>query len=388
MPFKLSNLHEHNSELLKLLTQHLPDMLWVKDTEGTYIYVNKALCDGLLMAKDTLEPIGKGDVFFALREREAHKDKPDWHTFGELCFDSDQTVIDNNKAMKFEEYGNVKGKLLYLEVYKAPFYDKNGKTIGTVGAGRDITKLKQTQLRLEKSLRELDKQQEILAYQVNHDELTNLPNRRLLLDRLRQAISKSQRFNTKVAVIFIDLDHFKVVNDSVGHHIGDKLLIEYSIRLKNKMRMYDTLARLGGDEFCIILDDITDMNDVSNFISNIMLIPKESFVIDNHTFHINMSVGISIYPDDDKNTDVLLKNSDAALYKAKENGRNRFCFYNKTMTDAALEIILLENALHEAFINDELVVYYQPQIDAKKKYIDWYGSACTVGTSNNGLSTS
>ncbi|NOR57501.1 MAG: PAS domain-containing protein [Sulfurimonas sp.] len=162
MPFEITDLKEHNSELLKLLTQHLPDMLWVKDLNGTYLYANQSICDGLLMAKDTQEPIGKNDVFFALRERAAHSDKPDWHTFGELCFNSDQVVIDNNKAMKFEEYGNVKGKLLYLEVYKAPFYDKDGNIIGTVGAGRDITKLKKIQLDLEESLKTLDRQREQL----------------------------------------------------------------------------------------------------------------------------------------------------------------------------------------------------------------------------------
>lgn len=141
MPFKINDLKEHNAGLLELLTQHLPDMLWVKDLQGIYLYANKAICDGLLMAKDTEEPIGKGDIFFALRERELHKDKPDWHTFGELCFNSDIDVIKQNRAMKFEEYGNVKGKLMYLEVYKAPFYNEDGKIIGTVGAGRDITEL-------------------------------------------------------------------------------------------------------------------------------------------------------------------------------------------------------------------------------------------------------
>ncbi|MBU0720173.1 PAS domain-containing sensor histidine kinase [bacterium] len=149
MPFDISDLKEHNSEMLKLLTSNLPDMLWVKDINGIYMYANQAICDGLLMAKDTEEPLGKGDLFFALREREKYKDFPNWHTFGELCFNSDKMVIENNKPMKFEEYGNIKGEMVYLEVYKAPFYNKEGEIIGTVGAGRDITELKKIQLDLE-----------------------------------------------------------------------------------------------------------------------------------------------------------------------------------------------------------------------------------------------
>ncbi|MEA1915198.1 MAG: PAS domain-containing protein, partial [Campylobacterota bacterium] len=161
MSFDIKNLAQMDESLLRLLTQHLPDMLWIKDINGVYIYANQAICDGLLMAKDIDEPIGKDDIFFALRQREAHKDNPDWHTFGELCFNSDQEVIDNNQAMKFEEYGNVKGKLLYLEVNKAPFYDINGKIIGTVGSGRDITELKMTQFKLEK-------QSEVIQQQAIH----------------------------------------------------------------------------------------------------------------------------------------------------------------------------------------------------------------------------
>ena len=159
-----SQVKRHATELLELLTLHLPDMLWIKDIEGTYIYANKALCDGLLMAKDTHEVVGKNDVFFALRERGKHKDNPNWHTFGELCFNSDQVVIENNKPMRFEEFGNVKGKMLYLEVFKAPFYDRKGKIIGTVGAGRDITELKQAQEKRLKSLMKNWKKKYVMKY--------------------------------------------------------------------------------------------------------------------------------------------------------------------------------------------------------------------------------
>lgn len=163
MSFDISSLSKSDPALLKLLTLNLPDMLWIKDLEGKYIYANKAICDGLLMAKDVEEPIGKDDIFFALRERELHKDKLDWHTFGELCFNSDQKVIDMNCPMKFEEYGNVKGKLLYLEVNKAPFYDEDGNILGTVGSGRDITELKLTQIKLKQQYETIKDQSKMAA---------------------------------------------------------------------------------------------------------------------------------------------------------------------------------------------------------------------------------
>ncbi len=126
-------------KLLRMLADNLPDMLWAKDVNGKYIFANKAICDNLLMAQDTNEPVGQGDVFFALREREKYKDNKDWHTFGELCFNSDEVVLENMKNMVFEEFGNVKGKALYLEVHKAPLFDTDGRLLGTVGSGRDIT---------------------------------------------------------------------------------------------------------------------------------------------------------------------------------------------------------------------------------------------------------
>jgi len=364
LTFELEKLREHNSGLLELLTEHLPDMLWVKDLNGNYLYANKAICDGLLMAKDTNEPIGQGDVFFALRERTLHSDKPNWHTFGELCFNSDQVVIDNDKAMKFEEYGNVKGQLLYLEVYKAPFYDKNGKIIGTVGTGRDITSLKQIQVDLEESLKILKDQRELLEFQANHDFLTGLPNRVLFMDRLEQSISMSKRYNYSMAVLFVDLDHFKEINDSLGHHIGDRILIEVSQRMRDHMRHSDTLSRLGGDEFAIILNNLNDLEDITKIIKTGMSKFKEPFLIDEHTLHISMSVGVSIYPNDGTSSHVLLKNADAAMYKAKNSGRNTYGFYDEGMTEKAFEKIYLEAELRKAFLQDELVVYYQPQMDA------------------------
>ncbi len=364
MGFSIEELQKHNSELLKLLTKHLPDLLWVKDLEGKYLYTNQAICDNLLMAKDTQEPIGKDDVFFALREREAHKDKADWHTFGELCFNSDQVVIDNNKPMRFEEYGNVKGKLLYLEVYKAPFCDKDGNPLGTVGTGRDITELKITQLSLEKSLKTTQEQKDQLQYQATHDVLTNLPNRILLIEKLKESIHIAQKNIKQAVVLTLDLDHFKEINDSLGHIFGDIVLVEFANRLKNKIQIDDTLARLGGDEFSIILNHFNSTEEITDYITEIMTMLKEPFLIENSTLYLGVSVGISIFPNDGTDYDTLLRNSDAAMNKAKSNGRHTYCFYNEQMTQQAYDRVFLESALRDALENDEFIVHYQPQIDA------------------------
>jgi len=362
MPFNIKDLKEHNSELLEFLTEYLPDMLWVKDIDGKYLYVNKAICNKLLMAKDTQEPLGKNDLFFAKREHEAHKDKKNWHTFGELCANRDYVAAENNKPMKFEEYGNVKGKLLYLEIYKAPFYDKNGNILGTVGTGRDITELKKIQKSLEESLDRLD-------YQANHDALTDLPNRILFMDRLEQSIKYVKRNKKYLALLFLNLDNFKDINDSLGYYIGDKVLIETSNRMEGGMRKSDTLARLGGDEFCIILNDINDLSNITTVIKKVMAFFKEPFLIEDHTMYISISVGVATFPDNGEDASTLLKNADAAMYKAKYNGKNRYSFYDEEMTNRATQRILLEAELRKAFVNDELLAYYQPQINARTNKI-------------------
>jgi len=365
MPYKLLDLKKNSTPLLDLLTKHLPDMLWVKDINGKYLYTNKAICDNLLMAKDTSETIGKSDAYFALRERKAHKNKPEWHTFGELCFNSDQVVINNNKPMKFEEWGNVKGKLMYLEVYKAPFYDANGNIIGTVGGGRNITKLKKIQTDLENSIKTMEAQRKELEYQANHDSLTKLPNRVLFLDRLQQTINLAKRYNKYIAVIFVDLDRFKEINDSLGHFIGDKVLIETAQRMKNKLRESDTISRLGGDEFAIIINDLESLESLPEIIEHINNSLEKPVLIENNSLYIRMSAGIAIYPNDARDTQSLLKYADSAMYKAKSEGRNTYCFYDENMTKKTQERVLLETSLRESISlhHDDFIVYFQPQVD-------------------------
>jgi len=241
-------------------------------------------------------------------------------------------------------------------------YDEQNRPIKVVGASMNIT----SKVEL---IKELIKSKEDFAYQANHDSLTSLPNRTLLLDRLEQSIELSKREDKKLAVIFIDLDHFKEINDSLGHQVGDKVLVEISNRMTKKIRVSDTIARLGGDEFCVILNNIKDLESVSRVIESGMEVVKEPIVIDNHKLYVGMSVGVSIFPDDGEDVVELLKNADAAMYRAKENGRNGYHFYNEDMTVLATERIVLESALREALKNDEFIPYFQPQIDIKNRKI-------------------
>jgi len=270
LSFEISDLKEHNSELLKLLTQNLPDMLWVKEVNGNYLYTNQAICDGLLMAKDTNEPIGKNDLFFTLREREAHSNKPDWHTFGELCFNSDLIVIENNKAMKFEEYGNVKGEMLYLEVYKAPFYDKDGNIIGTVGAGRDITELKKTQLHLEESLETLNQQR--LQLESFNTELEK---------RVKEEIEKQQK-QERLLIHQSRQAAMGEMLESIAHQWRQPLNI-IGLAAANLETQY-TLGAISVDEFhdkmSIITSNITYMSQTIDDFRKFLYPDRETIVFD------------------------------------------------------------------------------------------------------------
>ena len=172
------------ASLLRSMCDNVPDMIWAKDLHKRYIFANKALCRELLNAADTDEPLGKTDLFFALRERSRHPDDPTWHTFGELCQDSDRITLDENGPRQFDEYGNVQGRFLYLDVRKAPFIDETGQTIGTVGSARDITAYKRADEALHQSLAE----KEVLLREVHHRVKNNMAAIIGLFDMQRQSM--------------------------------------------------------------------------------------------------------------------------------------------------------------------------------------------------------
>lgn len=213
---------------------------------------------------------------------------------------------------------------------------------------------------LEKSVQD---KTETLHHLAHHDPLTGLPNRILFLDRLEQNIKHAKRKKKSVNVLFLDLDRFKEVNDSFGHEVGDKLLKEVTSRLLATVREVDTIARLGGDEFVMILEDM-DTSSIVVVAEKLIDIMQMPFNIDNKELYVTFSIGVSRFPEDGRNSDVLIRNADTAMYKAKESGKNTYQFYNSEMTEATLERMNLENNLRRAIDKKEFQAYFQPKVNA------------------------
>lgn len=248
------------------------------------------------------------------------------------------------------------GSVRYLEITESPVVGDNGQVVAVEGIAKDITQHFQLQ-------NDLQEQKDLLEHKAHHDTLTGLPNRLLFLDRLKQSIRRLEHSDEKAAVMFIDLDHFKEVNDSLGHYVGDRLLKEVANRLKKSLRDTDTIARLGGDEFTILVDGIENSEWMVDLVQNLMHVMEEPIIIEEHLFYVSMSIGITFYPDDGGVPEILLKNADTAMYKAKEDGRNTYCFYTEKMTEKAFERIMIENGVRQALEEGDLTVHYQPQVN-------------------------
>jgi diguanylate cyclase (GGDEF)-like protein/PAS domain S-box-containing protein len=240
------------------------------------------------------------------------------------------------------------GDVRWLQINAVGLFDAEGQRIGQRGAGRDITERKQAEARI--------------SHLATRDALTNLPNRLLLNDRLQHALAAARRQNTTIAVMFIDLDRFKTINDSLGHDVGDELLCEVARRLGRCVRDSDTLARLGGDEFVIVLDGLSDPADAQVVGNSVMQALSAPFVIRGHRLVTSASIGVSCYPADGPDAAVLMRHADIAMYHAKGTGRNALRFFSQEMNQQALERHKLESALRRALETDELRLVYQPLV--------------------------
>ncbi len=228
--------------------------------------------------------------------------------------------------------------------------DKQGRPTQYVGVFTDISQLKHSEAEL--------------AHLAHYDPLTDLPNRLLLQSRIGHALDRAGRRSQRTALLFIDLDHFKTVNDSLGHVAGDELLVMVTRRLRDRVRDEDTLGRFGGDEFIMVLEPIGDPEDAAGVAQDLLAALAMPFVLSGgNEVYIGASIGISIYPEDGNRAEEVLRNADTAMYRAKEQGRNRFCFYTADMNTHALAQLALEAALRHALDRGELILHYQPKVN-------------------------
>ena len=260
-----------------------------------------------------------------------------------------------------ESYSNIfinrrkDGSLFYEEKTITPIKDRTGTITHYVATGKDISE----RIRVH----------EHLQHMAHHDALTDLPNRNLFLDRLQQSLNRARWHDRLVAVMFMDLDRFKIINDTLGHNVGDQLLLQLSRRLDKTVRDGDTIARFGGDEFAILLDDIDSDSHISSLAQKLLDTLTEPFKINKQDLYVTASIGVSIFPNDGEDSETLLRNADVAMYRAKDLGKNNYQFYSDDLSARIFERLTLENHLRHALERNEFALYYQPQIDARTQKI-------------------
>jgi diguanylate cyclase (GGDEF)-like protein/PAS domain S-box-containing protein len=341
-----------NSEkTYRFLVDNSPDIIYTLDDEGLFTFVNDRARQLLGFTHDQL--IGKhysvmvhdDDIELA---RYVFKER----RVGERSSTNVELRLKCNKG--YSESRTFESSFLTISfnsmgIYSANESQNNIQYFGTYGVARDITERKRVE--------------EIIAYQAYHDILTDLPNRALFKDRLGLAIIQSQRNKTKLALMFIDLDRFKLINDTMGHVKGDDLLQQVSARLKENLRRGDTLARVGGDEFVLFMPELRDKLDVGDIADKFLISLQQPFFLGSHEAQISASIGIALYPEDGQTMDELIRHADIAMYQVKAQGKNGYSFYDSTMIDASHQKLELEQALRKALERNELEMYYQPQVD-------------------------
>jgi diguanylate cyclase (GGDEF)-like protein/PAS domain S-box-containing protein len=312
--------------------------IMITDLQGKIIWVNQALCRILGLPDD--EIIGQSSPSVILSPAHAN-----------LLPEITEEL--NNQKRWSGELSNTRpdGSKYTIMVNATPVFNDQGEITHFTTILHDIT--------------ERVKSQKMLEYMATHDNLTNLPNRLLFQDRANHAMANVRRNQGKLAIFFLDLDDFKAVNDAFSHSQGDDLLILISRRIKDCLREMDTVARFGGDEFVVLLENISHPEDAAKVAEKIVQRVSSPIDIQGNQYTISVSVGISIYPDDGNQTDQIIQNADAAMYRAKERGKNTFQFYTPDMTQEVMERLRIISQLRSAINNNSLELYYQPQVENK-----------------------
>ncbi|ABK44721.1 diguanylate cyclase/phosphodiesterase with PAS/PAC and GAF sensor(s) [Magnetococcus marinus MC-1] len=326
---------EHDLRLAQVLFRTTNEALMISSRDNKIEMVNPAF--SRITGYQLDEVLGKGPDLLQSGRHDAPFYTQMWH------------ALQQDGAWEGEIWNRRKSGETYPEWLSiATVTNDKGETVQYVAAFSDITKRKQAE--------------ETILHQANYDFLTDLPNRNLFHDRLQTELKRSQRSGQQVALLFIDLDRFKFVNDTLGHNVGDQLLREVAIRLGHCVRESDTIARLGGDEFTVILPELHGPEGVARLAQGMIDKLEERYCIQDHELFISASIGITIYPEDADNMMDLVKNADVAMYRAKENGRGSFCFYTAEMNADARQLHKIEQALRVALEEGQFWIHYQPYV--------------------------
>ncbi|WP_321369205.1 EAL domain-containing protein [uncultured Desulfuromusa sp.] len=326
-----------------------PDFIYMLDTEGVFTYVNDMVED--LLGYKRNELLGKhfSSIIHPHNAAECHHFFREQRAGDRATRSAEMRLLVNQSSDLVKSFDNYE---LIIELNATGVYenDDTGKRvfIGTLGSARDISARKRSE--------------EHISFQAYHDLLTQLPNRILFDDRLNQALAHARRNRQKFAILFMDLDRFKLINDTLGHAMGDLVLQRVSERILDYLRAEDTLARFGGDEFCLLLPDIPHKESVASVAEKILKAVRQPFSINNHELYLSMCVGIAIYPAAGETGETLLRSADMAMYHVKENGKDGYCFYSDSMKSDS-HFLTPEHDLSSAIEKRQFQVFFQPKVD-------------------------
>lgn len=318
---------------LHAILHAMPDVTFLFDEDGRYLEVMSGVQENLALPKEELKGKLIHDVFPA--------------DIADYFVETIRRSIDTGGLVVIEYSMDLGGAARWFEGRVLP------ASLSVDG--------KQTVVFLAIDITELKRSREELGYVATHDSLTGLPNRVLFQDRLQQAVTRTQRQGSKGALLFLDLDRFKVVNDTLGHLVGDKLLRQVGERLQAACRDTDTLARIGGDEFTLIVEDASNYEDFVGIAEKMLEVFSFPFAIEKYQLDISVSIGLSVFPQDGNEPEELIKHADTAMFAAKDAGRNTYRFYTQDLTDKAFEFFAMELSLQSALENNEFFLEYQPQ---------------------------
>jgi len=324
-----------SEERYRLLVEYQSDLVIKLDKSGQFLFVSPSFC--AVAGRDETMLLGTHYAPFVLPEDRAEVAR------------SFKSLLRPPHTSYHENRAYTGAGVRWFGWAMRTVVDEQGEISAFVGIGRDISERKEAEAEIQK-----------LAY---FDRLTGLPNRQLLHDRIQQALIQSRRDGRRVAVMFLDLDRFKEINDTLGHDIGDQLLQAVAERLNTQLRGTDTVARLGGDEFVVVLPAVSQEEDVAAIAQKILEALSEQFPFSGHNLFTSASIGIALAPADGDDVATLIKHADMAMYKAKDQGRNAFRFFSAEMNVKAMERMILESGLRRALERNEFFLCYQPQLD-------------------------